>query len=53
MTQQAEQQALSEIYSEIPVTQPTDLELSDMCEQFSKEQPQGEDVPNLPRGFGQ
>ena len=51
MTKQEEQQALGEIYSEIPTIQPTDLELMEMFEDFMKVQP--ETVPNLPRGFGQ
>lgn len=56
MSKQAEEQALNEIYSEIPVIQPSDLELFDMFETFLSRQTaseQGEEIPNLPRGFGQ
>lgn len=42
------EQVLSEIYAEIPFLQPTDLELSEMFEYFLSEE-----IPNLPRGFGQ
>ena len=43
-----EEQVLSEIYAEIPVIQPSDLELSEMFEYFLSEE-----IPNLPRGYGQ
>lgn len=53
MTQQAQDQALSEIFANESVVQPSDAELMDMFETFIKTQPQGEEIPNLPRGFGQ
>ena len=52
MSNQSEQQALAEIYADVPVTQPTDLELMEMFEDFIKTQPK-EEIPNLPRGFDQ
>lgn len=43
-----EQNNLIQIYSEIPMLQPTDIELSEMFEYLLIEE-----IPNLPHGFGQ
>lgn len=51
MTQAQEQQALKEIYAEVPVITPSDIELMDMFESFMKDKE--EEIPTLPRGFGQ
>lgn len=51
MTQAQEQQALKEVYAEVPDISPTDIELMDMFESFMKDKE--EEVPTLPRGFGQ
>ena len=50
MNAQRDQQALSEIYGDIPVLRPSDIELSIM---FSELFPESEDIPNLPHGYGQ
>jgi hypothetical protein len=50
MTQAQEQQALKEIYSEVPEISLTEIELLDMFEQFMAKK---ENIPTLPRGFGQ
>lgn len=51
MTAAQEQQALNEIYSEVPQISPTDIELMNMFESFMAKRE--EEVPTLPRGFGQ
>ena len=51
MTQAQEQQALKEIYAEVPEVSPTDIELINMFESFMKNKE--EEIPTLPRGFGQ
>lgn len=51
MTAQQEQQAMNEIYSQVPVVTPTEMELMDMFEQFMANKE--EEIPTLPRGFGQ
>jgi hypothetical protein len=51
MTQAQEQQAMQEIYSQIPQISPTEMELMDMFEQFMANKE--EEIPTLPRGFGQ
>jgi len=55
MTSIQEQQALNDIYASVPTHQPSELELLQMFEAFLKTQykEQGEEIPNLPRGFGQ
>lgn len=56
MTRQAEQQAMNEIFQDVPVIRPSDLELFEMFETFLKTQdPEKgtEEIPNLPRGYGQ
>ena len=50
MNTQCDQQALSEIYKDIPVLRPCDIELSAMFADIFSEI---EDVPNLPQGYGQ
>lgn len=53
MTQQEQNQAFNEIFANELVIQPSDLELMDMFETFLKTQSENEEIPNLPRGFGQ
>lgn len=52
MTQEQENQAMAEIMESQPMVQPTDAELLNMFETFIKEKGE-EEIPNLPRGFGQ
>jgi hypothetical protein len=53
MNQAQEQQALKEIYAQVPEVSPSDIELLDMFEKFLANQKQEEEIPTLPRGFGQ
>lgn len=53
MTAQQEQQAMKEVYENVPTVTPSEMELFDMFEKFLANQKEQEDVPNLPRGFGQ
>lgn len=60
MTQAEQQQALNEVYAEVPDVQPSDAELSEMFDSMvslssviDKIQNPNDSIPNLPRGFGQ
>lgn len=51
-----QQKHMNEVMQEIPNLQPSDIELMEMFEHFIKNQPKvegEEEIPNLPRGFGQ
>lgn len=51
MTQEQQNLAMAEIMESEPVIQPSDIELIEMFEAFI--QGQEEEIPTLPRGFGQ
>jgi hypothetical protein len=50
MDSRAEQQAFDEIYQDIPLLSPSDIELSEMFESILSG---AEEIPNLPHGYGQ
>lgn len=54
MTREQENQAMAEIMESQPHIQTTDAELLDMFENFIKHtEEEEEEIPTLPRGFGQ
>lgn len=54
MTYEQEQQALSEVMESQTIATPDEMQVFEMFESFLRSQPeQTEEIPNLPRGFGQ
>ena len=50
-----QQNQMHEMMQDIPNLQPSDIELMEMFEYFmsNKSKEDSEEIPNLPRGFGQ
>jgi len=53
MTRHETQLAMTEIYKQVPLLQPSDLEVSEMFQDFLNNFEKKEEVVSLPRGYDQ